>query len=326
VTLVPAPAPIKVLIAALGGEGGGVLASWLHAGAIAAGHFVQGTSIPGVAQRTGATTYYLEIVPGTGARHSSEGARPVLALNAAPGEVDLVVASELLEATRAIAAGYVTPDRTVLIASSARVFTIDEKAVMGDGRLDVERMASLAQRFARRAVLADLAAVAADAGGPLNAVLLGAVAASGVLPIEPEAFRVAIRAGGKAVEANLRAFEAGLSASERGPDPSRIPRSPSPRSRGEGRGEGQLQAPSAPAAAPRPNALPTDLALSPLKSGERGFPTRPARCWPRACGASPTTRMPPTPTATSSGCCASSTGRAPTAPSSVSLRATWRCA
>src|SRR5581483_1842990 len=183
VTLVSAPVPIKVLIAALGGEGGGVLASRLHAGAIAAGHFVQGTSIPGVAQRTGATTYYLEIVPGAGARHASEGRRPVLALNAAPGEVDLVVASELLEATRAVAAVYVTPDRTLLIASSARVFTIDEKAAAGDGRLDAERMIALAQRFSRHLVLADFAAVAAAAGGPLNAVLLGAVAASGALPI-----------------------------------------------------------------------------------------------------------------------------------------------
>ena len=116
---------IRLLIAALGGEGGGVLASWLHHAAIASGHFVQGTYIPGVAQRTGATTYYLELVPGAGARHSSSAARPVLALNAAPGEVDLVVASELLEATRTIGAGFVTPDRTHLIASSARVFTVD---------------------------------------------------------------------------------------------------------------------------------------------------------------------------------------------------------
>ncbi len=104
--------PIRLLIAALGGEGGGVLASWLHAAAIASGHFVQGTYIPGVAQRTGATTYYLELVPGAGERHRTPAARPVLALNAAPGEVDLVVASELLEATRAIGAGFVTPDRT----------------------------------------------------------------------------------------------------------------------------------------------------------------------------------------------------------------------
>ncbi len=214
--------PIKLLIAALGGEGGGVLASWLHSAAIASGHFVQGTSIPGVAQRTGATTYYLEVVPDAGERHRTPGARPVLALNAAPGEVDLVVASELLELTRAIGAGFVTPDRTVLIASSARVFTVDEKAAMGDGRLDQERMLGMAERFSRRAVIADFAAIAAQEKSPLNAVLLGAVAATGVLPIPAEAFRAAIRAEGKAVDANLRGFEAGLG---RGSDPSRIPSS-----------------------------------------------------------------------------------------------------
>ena len=210
--------PIKLLIAALGGEGGGVLASWLHAAAISAGHFVQGTSVPGVAQRTGATTYYLEIVPGAGARHRTADTRPVLALNAAPGEVDLVVASELLEATRAIAAGYVTPDRTLLVASSARVFTIDEKAAMGDGRLDERRMLDLARRFSRDAVIADFAAVAAQAKAPLSAVLLGAIAASQVLPIPAEAFRAAIRAEGKAVDANLAGFEAGM-----GSDPIALP-------------------------------------------------------------------------------------------------------
>ena len=215
--------PIKLLIAALGGEGGGVLASWLHAAGIASGHFVQGTSIPGVAQRTGATTYYLELVPDAGERHRTPGARPVLALNAAPGEVDLVVASELLELTRAIGAGFVTPDRTVLIASSARVFTVDEKAAMGDGRLDQERMLAMAERFACRAVIADFAGIAAQEKSPLNAVLLGAIAATGVLPIPAEAFRSAIRAEGKAVDANLRGFEAGLRVGEMGSDPKARP-------------------------------------------------------------------------------------------------------
>ena len=225
------PRPLKVLIAALGGEGGGVLASWLQRSAIASGHFVHGTSIPGVAQRTGATTYYLEIVPDAGDRHRASGGRPVLALNAAPGEVDLVVASELLEAARALSAGFVTPDRTVLVASSARVFTIDEKLAMGDGRLDAERMTELARRFARRAVIADFAAVAAEAQGPLNAVLLGAITATGALPIPADALRAAIRSEGKAVDANLRGFDAGL---RRGADamlPPRPRRSEPPRSR-----------------------------------------------------------------------------------------------
>ena len=201
--------PITVLIAALGGEGGGVLASWLHRSALAEGHFVQGTSIPGVAQRTGATTYYLEIVPQAGARHRRSDRGPVLALNAAPGEVDLLVASELLEATRAVAQGFATPERTVVLASSARVFTIDEKAAAGDARLDAQAMAEIARRCSRRAIIADFTALAAQAQAPLNAVLLGAVAASGVLPISADAFRAAIRTEGKAVDANLRGFAAG---------------------------------------------------------------------------------------------------------------------
>jgi indolepyruvate ferredoxin oxidoreductase beta subunit len=55
--------PITILIAALGGEGGGVLTNWIVAAATDLGFPVQSTSIPGVAQRTGATTYYIEILP-----------------------------------------------------------------------------------------------------------------------------------------------------------------------------------------------------------------------------------------------------------------------
>ena len=52
---------VSILLCALGGEGGGVLADWLVEVAHHADHPAQATSIPGVAQRTGATTYYLEI-------------------------------------------------------------------------------------------------------------------------------------------------------------------------------------------------------------------------------------------------------------------------
>jgi len=69
--------PISILIAALGGEGGGVLTDWIVAAAGELGFPVQSTSIPGVAQRTGATTYYIEIVP-VPARELP--GRPVLAL------------------------------------------------------------------------------------------------------------------------------------------------------------------------------------------------------------------------------------------------------
>src|SRR5688572_24453524 len=75
--------PITILIAALGGEGGGVMADWLMEAATRSELPAQATSIPGVAQRTGATTYYLEIFP---ARKADLGGRePVLSLTPGPG-------------------------------------------------------------------------------------------------------------------------------------------------------------------------------------------------------------------------------------------------
>jgi indolepyruvate ferredoxin oxidoreductase beta subunit len=121
-----------------------------------------------------------------------------------------MVASELLEATRAIQAGFVTPDRTTLIASCARVFTIDEKSAMSDGRLDPQRMREVARAFARRLIVADYTLAAEESNSLLNAVLLGALAAAEVLPIAVEDFRDAIRRQGKSVAGNLRGFEAGL--------------------------------------------------------------------------------------------------------------------
>ena len=110
--------PITLLIAALGGEGGGVLTDWIVSAAAAAGYQVQSTSIPGVAQRTGATTYYIEIFP-VPTRELGEK-RPVLALTPGIGDIDVAVASELLEAGRAVAGGFVTPERTHLIGSLSR--------------------------------------------------------------------------------------------------------------------------------------------------------------------------------------------------------------
>ncbi len=146
------PEPIRLLVAALGGEGGGVLAGWISEAATSSGLVVSRTSIPGVAQRTGATTYYIEMVP------SSGGRRPILSLNPAPGQVDILLATELLEAARMVQAGFVTPDRTSVVAADRRVYATDEKIAMGDGRLDPEQLRSAIKTFSRRLVLADMAA------------------------------------------------------------------------------------------------------------------------------------------------------------------------
>lgn len=198
---------ITVLIAALGGEGGGVMADWLIQAAKQCGYPAQATSIPGVAQRTGATTYYLEIFPER--REKLGGREPVMSLTPSPGNVDVMVASELLEAGRAMQNGFVSPERTVLIASTHRVYATSEKMQMADGRFPPQRVLDAASHLAKRAVLFDMRQVALESGTVINAVLFGALAGSGALPIPREACEAAIRRAGKGTEASLRGFAAG---------------------------------------------------------------------------------------------------------------------
>ena len=198
--------PTRVLIAALGGEGGGVLVDWITRAALHAGLHASRTSIPGVAQRTGATTYYVEVMPA-----EPGDPAPVLGLNAAPGRVDVFIGTELLEAARRAEAGMLTRDRTLAIVARRRAYTVAEKSEGGDGRLDDAALEAAIRATAREAQVQDHDALARASGGALNSVMLGALAASGALPVPVEAFREAIRAG-KAAESNLRGFEAGLCA------------------------------------------------------------------------------------------------------------------
>src|SRR5712692_2541338 len=128
---VAAAQSINIAILAMGGEGGGVLADWIVDLAEHAGYLAQTTSVPGVAQRTGSTVYYIEIFPKGLAVAANKA--PILALMPVPGELDIVLASELMEAGRAIQRGLVTPARTILIASTHRVYSMTEKTALGDG-------------------------------------------------------------------------------------------------------------------------------------------------------------------------------------------------
>ena len=202
--------PISILIGALGGQGGGLLAEWLVAAATRAGYVAQGTSIPGVAQRTGATTYYVEVFPTP--RAALGGRAPVLGLYPVPGHVDLAVASEFLEAGRILQAGYVSADRTWLIASTSRTLTTAEKMAQGDGRFSSERLLETARASSRRLDAFDMDAIARHAGTVVSSVLFGAIAGSGVLPIARAAFEDAVRAGNVGVDASLRGFARGFAA------------------------------------------------------------------------------------------------------------------
>lgn len=211
--------PISVSFHGLGGQGGGVLMDWLVDLAEASGYLAQATSVPGVAQRTGATVYYLEMFSRGSARKA--GTEPVMALMPMPGDVDVVLASELVEAGRAVNLGVVTPDRTTLITSTHRVYTISEKVAMGNAIADSERVLDECRRASRHLVGFDMQAAAERTGSVISAVLFGAIAGARVLPMERAAFEQAIRRGGVGVDASLAAFAAGYEAAKSSRDSQR---------------------------------------------------------------------------------------------------------
>ena len=190
---------IKLAIMAVGGQGGGVLTDWVVDVAERNGFAAQSTSVAGVAQRTGATIYYVEMAPET-------GRRPVFSLMPAQGDVDILIAAELMEAGRAIMRGFVTPDRTTLIASAHRAFATSEKIAPGDAIANSDSVRVGAETASRRFIAFDMEKIAVDAGSMISASLFGALAGSGVLPFSRESFEQTLKASGRGAEASLAAF------------------------------------------------------------------------------------------------------------------------
>jgi indolepyruvate ferredoxin oxidoreductase, beta subunit len=201
---------IKLALLAVGGQGGGVLTAWIEDLARANGYAAQATSVAGVAQRTGATVYYVEMAP------AAKGI-PVFSLMPAAGDVDIMIAAELMEAGRAIIRGFVTPDRTTLITSTHRSLAVSEKIAPGDGIANGAEVLAAADIAARRVIAANFDALALAQSSVISASLFGALAAAEVLPFPREAFEAAIAKGGKGVEPSLKAFAAGYEAARSGP-------------------------------------------------------------------------------------------------------------
>jgi indolepyruvate ferredoxin oxidoreductase beta subunit len=199
--------PITIAVLAMGGQGGGVLVDWIVDLAERNDYIAQSTSVPGVAQRTGATIYYIELF--SRAEAEARGQTPVLALMPVPGEVDIVITSELMEAGRAMLRGLVTPDRTTLITSHHRDYATVEKVIPGNGVADADAVFESAIKYAKRFIHDDMQALARQSGSVISAVLFGALAGSGELPFDDAAFEETVTRAGVGVEASLRAFRAG---------------------------------------------------------------------------------------------------------------------
>lgn len=204
---------IKLAAYAVGGQGGGVLSNWIVGLAERNGYAAQATSIAGVAQRTGSTIYYVEMTP-------LSDRQPVFALAPAAGDVDILIAAELMEAGRAIMRGFITPGATKVIMSTHRQLATLEKVVPGDGSGDADRVISAIAEHDAGAVAFDMQAIAEQEGTVISAAAFGALAGSGALPFPVETYVETIRASGKGVDRSLAAFERAraLAAGETAPD------------------------------------------------------------------------------------------------------------
>ncbi|MEE9202806.1 MAG: indolepyruvate oxidoreductase subunit beta family protein [Dehalococcoidia bacterium] len=198
----------SIYIVAVGGQGSVVLADWLFNAAHGAGYAAQTVGLPGLSQRGGSTSFYVEVLL---SRDTAEQERVVFSHYPVPGQVDIILAQEFLELGRALQRGFASPG-TAVVASTHRVYSLAEKMPASGGPASDDDIYRLVEGLAGPFTGFDALALARASGldeVAVNAILLGALSATGLLPIEEEAYRQAIHQTGVAVEANLKAFDLG---------------------------------------------------------------------------------------------------------------------
>lgn len=199
--------PFNLIIAGVGGQGN-ILASQVVAqAALTEGLNATIGETYGVSQRGGSVMSHVRLTAGT----------PVGPL-IPQGEADLLVGFEPVEALQ-VAMDFGSP-RTHVILNPRPVYPIG--VLSGDlAYPPVERILDLLQRHV--AVLRTVPAtdIAREAGEirSMNLVMVGALAAAGLLPMKKETYVEAIREQfrGSALEINLRAFEHGYEAVRNSP-------------------------------------------------------------------------------------------------------------
>lgn len=190
---------IKIAVLAVGGQGGAVLGNWIVSLAQMGNYAVQMTSVAGVAQRTGATVYYIEMAP-------VSSSRPVFALNPSINDIDILIAAELMEAGRALQRGFISPDKTTVITSSHRILATSEKIVPGDGRADSQLVLQRLNDASLKLVCYDMEDIARRSGSVVSASLFGALAASESLPFPHSLYEQTIENSKRSVRSSMSAF------------------------------------------------------------------------------------------------------------------------
>jgi len=208
---------IKVLIPAVGGQGGGVLTEWVVQAFFLEDFDAQGISLPGLSQRGGSTVYYLEAHP----KPESEDKSIIFAQFPVPGEIDIILAQEFLELGRALELGYGS-DKTTIVTSTHRMYSTLEKMPIGSGIYSDENLRKLAAGFSSKFIEINALELSKANGMDelaVNAILLGALSASGAVPIDKRSFIRSIEMVGVAVNVSLKAFEVGWEYAQMNYDP-----------------------------------------------------------------------------------------------------------
>ena len=189
----------RLIIVAVGGQGNLLASKVLGEAALANNVPMHMSEIHGMAQRGGVVESAIVF---------GDAQSTIIA----DGEADILVGFEPLETLRALNKG--NPD-TVVITNTTPVppFTVS----IGRGTYpDLENILAKLESSCSRLIAFDAAALAAEAGNVLsvNMVLLGALVATGKVPIDAEKAKETIRTKTKQafVESNLKAFELGAAA------------------------------------------------------------------------------------------------------------------
>ncbi|MGH7808043.1 MAG: indolepyruvate oxidoreductase subunit beta family protein, partial [Thermodesulfobacteriota bacterium] len=198
---------VKILIPAVGGQGGGVLTEWLVQAFLLEGFDAQGISLPGLSQRGGSTVYYLESF-----LQANSSKKPVIfSQYPVPGDVDIILAQEFLELGRVLELGYGS-NKTTIVSSTHRVYSAPEKMPIGSGIYSEENLRKLATAFSSLFIGFNALELAKENGLDelgINGILLGALGASEVLPLSEATYLKAIEQRGVALKNNLKAFRIG---------------------------------------------------------------------------------------------------------------------
>lgn len=191
--------PMNVIITGVGGQGN-VMASRVLAGMlVSAGYFVTIGETFGMSQRGGSVMSHLRI--------SSKSA---LSPQIPQGKADIIIALEPVEALRVLVK-YGNPDIAVL-SNSRVVYPIG--VITGDFVYpSLNEIKSALEKLTAHNWLIDATAAAVELGNPVlgNIIIIGALTAAQLLPINRETFKKEIASSMSANKRtiNLAAFDAG---------------------------------------------------------------------------------------------------------------------